>query len=1067
MSDRSKKARTTVEAATGSTNTPTRPVVPIVALGASAGGLRALEAFLKNVSANSGFAYVLAMHLSAEYESQLSQILQVFSAIPVSQVNAITEIRPNHVYVIAPGRHLTVRDGRLLVSQRDLTQAAGVIDHLFRSLAEDREELAIGIVFSGSGADGTIGLQAIKERGGLLFAQSPAESEYAAMPRSIIATGLVDFVLPAADMPAQLVALKNRAPSIKLPRDRSVWPESHAKALQVIFTRLRSVTGFDFSHYKRASLLRQFSRRMLVLHSKGLPEYAARVEDDEVELKTLFRNLLVGVTHFFRDPEAFGVVQREVIPRLFQEIPVDSTSLRVWVAGCATGEEAYSLAMLLVEYREDIGSSLPIQVLATDIDDAALSIARRGVYADTVTAGLSPERLKRFFIAKEGAYQVSDELRALVVFASHDITRDPPFARIDLLSCRNLLIYFEAGMQLQVLERCAYSLRPGGILFLGTAEGTGRASSLFTALPGRRWLYRRSRTTHASSTLDFLPVSRAFPMATGSSTPNPGRSSRLAMPSLPTTGVGPDRPDVLPNDPDKPEVPRTVGDLEQSNDELTRANQEMQSLNEELRSMVEEIEVAKEEMQSLNEELTTVNQELQHKVEEHRRVNSDLHLLIESTQMATLFLDPNLNVLLYTPESTKLFNLLPIDIGRPLEHLSHRLTYAEFLHDARLALDHGTETEREVQAQDGSWYMMRVMPYEATPVSNGGVVLTFADISSQKRVEQASIDRFSLAFHAGPMAASIVSQDDGRILEVNSIFERITGYMRSEVIGHVAMAIDLAFTGAPELAEVVDSPPSGGVVMGDLTVQIRNKSGELRDLVVSTTEIEYNDRPCHLSLFHDVTERMQLEREILRISDREQRRIGVDLHDGLGTHLTGVALMTRGLARNVRAKRPISAEELDEIARLIGDGIEQARTLAHGLNPFVLEVRGLAIALQELAADLQSRSGIDCTFVEDGTAMPIELDRATHLYRIVQEALTNAVRHAHASHIRITLHRKDLYTRLTIRDDGIGFDAAQVSSPGMGLSIMRYRAEIIGARLSVSATPGGGTTVTCSFRLRS
>lgn len=492
--------------------------------------------------------------------------------------------------------------------------------------------------------------------------------------------------------------------------------------------------------------------------------------------------------------------------------------------------------------------------------------------------------------------------------------------------------------------------------------------------------------------------------------------------------------------------------------------------------MMKELEVTKEEMQAHNEQLVLVNQELRNEIEEHRRVNRELHLLIESTRMATIFLDQQLNVLLYTPESTKLFNLLPVDIGRPLEHLSHRLTYAGVLRDARQVLECATEMDREVQAQNGSWYFMRVMPYPASDAPDGGpardaargVVLTFADITSQKKVEQVSENRFTLAFHAGPMAASIVTRGDSRFMDVNQQFEQITGYSREEVVGQPARAYGLHFGDEGDAA-------SAGLLNGpahdEVETRIRTKSGSLQDLIVSTTAIEFEGHPCHLSLFYDVTERKRLEREILLVSDREQRRIGVDLHDGLGTHLTGIALMARGIARNLRAGRKVGADEMDEIARLVGDGIEQARTLAQGLNPFLLEVRGLPIALRELAANLEARTGISCTFEEDAGGVSLSSEQSMHLYRITQEALTNAVRHAGASHIWITLSRKrkDHPYRLTIRDDGTGFQPSggeETRPPvaGMGLSIMRYRAEMIGARLDVTSAPGAGTTITCSFR---
>lgn len=469
-----------------------------------------------------------------------------------------------------------------------------------------------------------------------------------------------------------------------------------------------------------------------------------------------------------------------------------------------------------------------------------------------------------------------------------------------------------------------------------------------------------------------------------------------------------------------------------------------------------------------NPELAAVNDALQRKNDEHQKATSDLQSLIESAHLAILLLDKQLNIQIFTPETTKLFNLLEVDIGRPLEHLSHRLAYDGILADAQRVVEEVAEVEREVQDKQGNWYAMRAMPFSAADDAARGVVLTFADITPQKKVEQVSDDRFTLAFHAGPMAASIISREDGCFLDVNDHFEQITGYRRDEVIGRPARALGLFF-GKDRDPASEDHPFSS--TLDEAEVRIRSRSGSMQDLVVSTTRIEHGGRACYLSLFYDVTERKRLEREILQVSDREQRRIGVDLHDGLGTHLTGVAMLARSLARNLRAGRTVSAEELDEIARLLGEGIEQARTLAQGLNPFLLEVRGLSIALRELAVNFEARTGIACSVHEEGDGLALSSDQSMHLYRITQEALTNAARHAQATHIAVTLSHKDPRYRLTIRDNGIGFVESRSSisredESGMGLSIMRYRAEMIGARLHVASAPGDGTTVTCTFRNR-
>lgn len=1021
--------------------------VPVVAIGASSGGLKALKDFFGHLPPECGIAFIVAMHLSPDHESELARILTGSTSMPVIQASENVVIAPNHVYVIAPGRYMSISGDRLHVTAQDAESAVRVIDHLFHSVAENRREEAVGVVLSGSGSDGTAGLLDMKSYGGFIMAQSPDEAEYPAMPQSIIDTGLVDLVLPADKMPDRLIALMNDESPRAIRSGEESVPEVKEDAIQEILHRLHELTGYDFSHYKRTALRRHLDRRMLVNHDEDLTAYARRIRNDDDEVAALCRNLLVRVTRFFRDVEAYEALVQDAIPRLFAVAAEDEPAIvRVWVSACSTGEEVYSLAMLLMEQREILKVDVQFQVIATDIDDAALTLARAGRYNEAAVAALSEERLGKFFIERDASYQVTDELRSLVLFATHDITRDPPFGRIDLLSCRNLLIYFEKGMQQHVLSRCAYSLREGGILFLGTAEGMGGKSQLFQPLAKKHGLFLRTDAPRTSIALRFFPVAR----------PSGRRKGERADSR---TNIAEADGHVLMN----AALPDGNAGEDPTNDALIVANQEMQSLNEELRSMMEELEVAKEELQSLNEELTTVNEELQNKIEEHRRVNSDLHVLIESTHMATLFLDQELNVMLFTPESTRLFNLLPIDVGRPLEHLSHQLQYSGVLQDARKVLGGATVVDREVQDHRGNWYAMRVLPYPTADSPLGGVVLTFADITAQKKVEKVSEDRFALAFHAGPMAASIVTRDDGLFVDVNHIFEQITGFSRDEVIGKPDRSFGLSFKGEVEHAgeDRLDGQPFGGV-----EVRVQARAGGIHDLVVSTTAIEYEGQSCYLSLFYDVTERKRLEREILQVSDREQRRIGVDLHDGLGTHLTGVAMMTRGLARTLRAGRAVDADEMDEIARLIGDGIEQARTLAQGLNPFLLEVRGLTVALREFVAGVQAQMGVICTFEEIGSGPSLGTEPSMHLFRITQEAVTNAVRHANATRIDVTLTRSDHRYRLVIQDDGEGFSMVASAKErdrgsGMGLSIMRHRAELIGARLHVTSTPGNGTTVEC------
>ena len=452
----------------------------IVGIGASAGGIKTLKEFFEEVPADSNLAYVVILHLSPKYESRLAEILQTVSKIPVRQINdKHIKVKPNRVYVIAPNKSLTMSDGHLKLEKIErVEERRAPVDVFFRTLAESQKERAVSVILTGTGANGSSGVRRVKEHGGIIVVQDPKEAEYNDMPRNLIATGLVDYILPVREIPSQIIAYRDNLAKVEIPVEEESRDVKDDQALREIFTHLRVRTGHDFTNYKRASVLRRIERRINVNELKNLSEYSRFLLENPSETKSLLKNLLISVTNFFRDKEAFERLEKEIIPRIF-EGKKTGDAVRIWVAGCATGEEAYSIAMLAAEYAVEKNAAPKIQIFATDIDENAIGYAREGFYTDTETADVSDERLRRFFVRQTDGYRVRRELREMVLFAVHNLIKDAPFSHLDFVTCRNLLIYFNQTAQTRVMETVHFSLEPNKFLFLGSSESVERHLDLY------------------------------------------------------------------------------------------------------------------------------------------------------------------------------------------------------------------------------------------------------------------------------------------------------------------------------------------------------------------------------------------------------------------------------------------------------------------------------------------------------------------------------------------------------------------------------------------------------------
>ncbi|MGB8492387.1 MAG: chemotaxis protein CheB, partial [Bacteroidales bacterium] len=475
---------------------------PVVGIGASAGGLEALEQFFKNMLKDNGMAFVVIQHLDPTHVGIMPELLQRTTSMMVIQVTDNLEIKPNHVYVLPPNKSMAILNGRLhLFEPTELRGLRLPIDIFLRSLADDQKEKSIGIILSGMGSDGCEGLKTIKERNGIVLVQDPETSKFNGMPSSAIASVSVDIIASANELPARLISFLKNSPAVKLD---IITDEKNKSSLQKIVILLRTQTGHDFSLYKKNTLYRRIERRMNIHQIDKITNYVRFLQDNPSELDILFKEILIGVTSFFRDSAMWDKLRDHILPDILKLLPNDYM-LRAWITGCSTGEEAYSLAMVFKEAYDKVKQTknISLQIFATDIDTDAIDIARKGLFSANILSDVSPERINQFFTKNGTSYSINNSIREMVVFAPHDVIKDPPFTKLDFLLCRNLLIYMEPELQKKLMNLFYYSLNAGGIMLLGTAETVNQQERLFTSLDNKLKIYKRSLTPMEIEQMDF------------------------------------------------------------------------------------------------------------------------------------------------------------------------------------------------------------------------------------------------------------------------------------------------------------------------------------------------------------------------------------------------------------------------------------------------------------------------------------------------------------------------------------------------------------------------------------
>jgi two-component system CheB/CheR fusion protein len=817
-------------------------VARVVGIGASAGGLEALRQFLANVPGDSALAFVVIQHQDPKRKSMLAEMLQPATTMRVQVASHQMLVKPSCVYIAPPNKDISLSGRHWHLIERAEPHGLGLpIDFLFRSLAHQQHELAIGVVLSGMGSDGALGLASIKEHFGLTLVQQPENAHFDSMPRAAINAGVADVVAPADQLPRKLLAILGHKLAVGQPR----LPQSKRQSLDNIMLLLRARTGHDFSLYKETTIQRRIERRMSIHQMADVGAYVQYLRQNMQEIDLLFKELLIGVTRFFRDPEAWQALEHKVLPRLLDRYP-NGRALRAWVAGCSTGEEAYSLAMSFNEAIAHVPKpdQFSLHIFATDLQQDAINAARQGRYPASIAHDMPPERLARYFNKDNDGYRISRQQREMVTFAHHDVTADPPFTRLDIVCCRNLLIYLEPELQTKLFELFHYGLTRDGILFLGTAESIGAQADLFSLVDNSARIYRRMqgapRMQHlpwisplaapavrgvgiqeppASLNIQFLAdqlilqklappavlvngqgdivyvsgrVGRYVEPAAGRANWNIHAMARGGLRSALTVALsravrtgnpvtvndirvdGSDsfRVDLAVHPIKEPDALRglmmlvfkdagkiakskqtrsarnpRIAELElaledarkevQSNREAMQVSYEqLQSANEELQSTNEELMTSKEEMQSMNEELQTVNSELQSRLAELSLTSDDMKNLLNSTNIATIFLTSDLHVRRFTTQAARIFKLLSGDTGRPLSDITTDLLYPQLQQDARDVLSTLKFHEKEVTTADHRWFLVRIMPYLTTANTIDGVVITFSEITQAKLLEE-------------------------------------------------------------------------------------------------------------------------------------------------------------------------------------------------------------------------------------------------------------------------------------------------------------------------------------------
>lgn len=1162
----------------------------IVGIGASAGGLEALERLFDQMPESTGCSFVVVQHLSPDFKSMLDELLARRTKIPIVLAADCMDLQPDTIVLNPPKKQLMVNGGRIYLTDKDPSEVVTYpIDLFFRSLAQEGNR-AVAIVLSGTGSDGSRGLREIHSAGGSVIAQSPDSAAFDGMPRSAIETGVVDRILTPEEMPdALLERLKNG----KLGETPPEVLTEGEPGLMLIMRLIREAYGLDFTVYKPSTILRRTERRAELAHVGTLEDFATRLAKSPDELDLLYKDLLIGVTRFFRDPAAFSRLSREVLPGIIRGL-AENEELRVWVAGCATGEEAYSLAIAIREQMDAIGRTVPVKIFATDVHQESLRIAGIGSYDAASMADVSPERRHNFFVVKDGRFHINAEIRAMVVFAPHNVLKDAPFTNLHLVSCRNLLIYFERAAQQKVLGICHFGLRPHGFLFLGPSETTGELSDEFDVVDNHWKLFRKRRDIRLNQDVRFPPTSRlrgkvegiqlapgrtdtslfgaydslleefmppgflvtsrrelahSFGGASQYLRPRDGRQTydladmlesdlrvaimgavqRVLAERTPVIyrgmrvelADGPRQVDVtarpvrsrrgselfalviiqptatptstLPAIAEIPldqaarehiasletELKFTRENLQTTIEELETSNEELQATNEELVASNEELQSTNEELHSVNEELHTVNSEFQRKISELVELNADMDHLQVSTEVHTLFLDKQLRVRKFTPRIGETFNLVPHDIGRPIEVFAHTLARPTLMEDIRRVAQNSTPFESHIRDQNGRWFLLRILPYRRG-ASVEGVVLTMIDVSGVRRAE-AETERVQLLLssilHNSPSQISIKDHLRRYVL-ANDSFRTMVG---SDPIGYTAeeiMPSDLATILVAGDADVINR---GTIVQNEIKLPSPQGTRTYLSLKFPLKEADgHIGVGCVNTDISSIKKAEEEQRENVAQRDRFLAMLSHELRNPLTALYTSASVLgRRPLAAEERAWQKIILDGARQMKHLLDDLLDVARITQNKITLDRRELDLRTLLSQSVQTITQSVTEKQIELVQLISPQPLIVSGdPLRLQQVLTNLMVNAVRYTQkGGKVVLAVEQDGVSAIIRVSDNGSGIEPqmlervfepfVQGHAPGartkegglgVGLALVRHIVTLhAGTVVASSAGPGKGS----------
>jgi len=1070
----------------------------IVGIGASAGGLEAIGKFFAALPPSTrDLAFVVIQHLDPTHPSLIAELLARHTPMKVVEVTDRMKIEPRRVYVIPPGTSLTLHGYRLrLVQPLERRGMRMPIDDFFRSLAEVQNERAIGIILTGAGSDGSVGLKAIKGHGGMIMAQDPATAAHDGMPRSALQTGLVDFVLPVEKMPETLLHYVQH-PYIQKPPRPPHAAEASPDGLQRIITLLRTNAHFDFRQYKNGTLERRVHRRMGLHQLVRLSDYVALLRRNPEEVVRLAKDLLISVTSFFREPEAFAVLARHIFAQL--RTGDRDTPVRVWIPACATGEEAYSITMLLLEHMARKKQRRMVQVFATDVDEAALSAARSGLYSLSLLNDVSPERRTRFFTKIDDShYQVKKELRESVTFARQNLLEDPPFSKLDLISCRNLLIYLTTDAQKSLLERFHFALHPGGCLFLGSAESVGPETGLF-AVVSKKWRIFRKIGPSPLPQVGAARSTAQFPALGAPAAPRHAATESALVDIIYRQLLQDHRAPAAALINRRHEILHLFGPVGQffelASGQLTRNLLELarSGLQTRLRAAVQRAARLRRPVLVKGVRFNSNGNSASAAIAVQPLVS---RLGGEALLLVTFTLDSPPGRTAPAPQPTAregaLVRRLEQELKNSRDDLSHSIRDLESANEElRASNEEAVSVNEELQSTN-----------EELETSKEELQSLNEELSTVNAQLHGKIDELE---NANNDLDNLISSTDQATISLDRQF-RINWFtpamtrlipLQSSDRGRPLSDLALDAPGADLLRDARAALANVAPVEIEVrtandrwhlrrTLPYRTKEGRIEGVVVTFVDITDRKNAEQMLLRHNseltirvaerttdlerantvlrdlLAERERLEALVAKMAESERLRIGVELHDNVSQSIAASTILVSSLAKRLQQMKSPLADAARHAAQALEKAGETTHLLAKGLVPVQVEAAGLMAALSALAERAQQLFGVACDFACVKPVPIADNAVATHLFYIAQEAVNNAGKHGRPQHIHISLRDHETI-RLQVRDDGVGISDTASQCLGSGLRIMRYRARLIGADLEIIRAPQGGTLLQCTL----